>query len=327
MKSGFPANVVVPLADGFSSNVFRHTYAINKNSLFWQIADKRKIPPFFRNPCIKNVSDQYTFDMHSITYDTTPELEIKNGIAYLAVFGYGDNLRKVAYTNIVDNKMKFDHIGSGIVYLICTYKNEELIPFSHPVVLRDSSGTIEILKPDTINRQKMILTRKCKVSLQMLEFAEAMKGARFEDSENPEFKQSDTLYEIKDTPFFLVEKETGSKRTYRYVRYISPQNSIHLAEIEFWSKDEKNQDIRLTGTPIVHFGSDSLMDSKPEYAFDNNIRTNFNAPSGSWIGLDLKQPALITQVKYLPRNNFNVIEVGNEYELMYYNYGWKLLGV
>ena len=83
----------------------------------------------------------------------------------------------------------------------------------------------------------------------------------------------------------------------------------------------------LEGTPIVHLGSDSIPNSEPENAFDNNIRTNFNAPSHSWVGLDLKSPQSITKVKYLPRNNFNVIEVGNKYELMYYNDRWVSLGI
>ncbi len=50
-------------------------------------------------------------------------------------------------------------------------------------------------------------------------------------------------------------------------------------------------------------------------------------PAGSWVGYDLGKPRQIWTVRYLPRNNFNVIEPGNEYELFYYDKGWQSLGV
>lgn len=323
LKSAFPTDIVIPLADGFGSNVFRHTYSINRNSLAEQTSSKHKIPPFFRNSCIKNVSEQYMFDMHPIVYDTNSEIEIKNDLAYLAVFGYGNKIREAAYTIMENNKAKFSHMGSGIVYLICAYKKERLIPFSHPILLRDSLGTIETLKPDTMHRQKMILTRKCNVSLLMQGFAESMIGGRFEGSNSPKFKHSEILYEINEAPFYPVEKKVHT-RSYRYVRYVpSSLNGINVAEIQFWGKDGK----KLTGTPIAHIGNDSILEIEPQNAFDNNIRTNFNAPPRSWIGLDLKSSQFISKIMYLPRNNFNVIEIGNKYELLYYSQGWKSLGV
>lgn len=330
LKSAFPTGLVIPLADGFGSNVFRYTYAINKNSLAEQTKNKHTIPAFFRNSCIKNVSKQYIFDMHPITYDLASESEIQlkdNTIVYLTVFGYGSNIREATYTNVKDNKAKFEHIGSGIVYLICTYKNNKLIPLSHPILLRDSLGTTEILKPDTVHKQKMILTRKCKVSLQMQGFAESMVGSYFEGSNSPRFEHSQTLQNIKEAPYFLTEKEIDATVPYRYVRYISPHAGIYIAEIQFGSKDKDGKDIILKGDPIMYLSSDSIPNVNPQNAFDNNIRTNFNAPSGSWIGLDLKYPRFINKVKYLPRNNFNVIEIGNKYELMYYNHKWISLGI
>lgn len=327
LKSSFPTKTVIPLADGFGSNVLRYTYAINKESLAEQVNDKRKIPVFFRNSCIKDVSEQYIFDMHPLSYDASQDIDIKDDLAYLAVFGYSDKIREAAYTYIKDSKMKFARVGSGIIYLICTYRDGELIPFSHPILMRDSLGTLNILAPDTLHRQKMILTRKCRESLLMQGFAESMIGGRFEGCNYSDWKNPDVLYEINQPPYFLTEKEIQTAKTYRYVRYISPHNGIFAAELQFWSKDKKQNDIMLQGKLMMHIGKDSIPNAQPKNAFDNDIRTNFNAPSGSWIGLDLKSKKTICKIKYLPRNNFNVIEVGNRYELMYYNQGWKSLGV
>lgn len=111
------------------------------------------------------------------------------------------------------------------------------------------------------------------------------------------------------------------------MRYISPKNGIFLAELQFWGKDKQGKERRLEGIPITYIANDSISKIEPEKAFDNDIRTNFNAPAGSWIGLDLQSNQFIDRIKYLPRNNFNVIELNNKYELMYYNQGWKSLGI
>lgn len=328
LKCAFPTGLVIPLADGFGSNVFRYSYTINRNSLAEKTKMKYTLPPFFRNSCIRNVSDQYIFDMHPVTYDLPSNLKLNdNETVYLAVFGYGNHIREADCAQVKNNKVKFEHIGSGIVYLVCAYEHNRLIPISHPILLRDSSGTTEILKPDTVRKQKMILTRKCKPSLLMQGFAESMIGGAFEGSSTPDFKNPETFLTIKNAPYSLTEADVNAMSSYRYVRYTSIHSGIFAAEIQFWGTDKEGKSVMLEGKPIAHFGSDSIPKSEPKNAFDNNIRTNFNAPSHSWIGLDLKSPQYITKVKFLPRNNFNVIEVGNKYELMYYDDRWVSLGI
>lgn len=328
LKCAFPTGLVIPLADGFGSNVFRYTYTINRNSLAEKTKKKQSIPPFFRNSCIRNVSDQYIFDMHPVTYNVPSEFKLKdNETLYLTVFGYGSHIREADYAQVKNNKVKFEHIGSGIVYLVCAYGHERFVPISYPILLRDSLGTTEILKPDTMCKQKMILIRKCKPSLLMQGFAESMVGGRFEGSNTLDFKHPETFLTIKDAPYSLTEADVNVMSSYRYVRYISAHSGIFAAEIQFWGTNKVGKDVILEGKPIAHFASDSIPNSEPKNAFDNNIRTNFNAPSHSWVGLDLKSPQSITKVKYLPRNNFNVIEVSNKYELMYYNGKWVSLGI
>ena len=51
--------------------------------------------------------------------------------------------------------------------------------------------------------------------------------------------------------------------------------------------------------------------------------------SNSWIGVKNKRSpygSRLTKISILPRNNLNVIERGHEYELFYYDKGWKSLG-
>jgi hypothetical protein len=325
-RSAFPANMVVPLADGFASNVYRYTYKICDNSLAAKFKDLSKIPVLFRSPCLENVSKDYVFNKQTIKYKIDSNEVITDSLVYLSVFGYGKSIREADWSIVKNGSVEFNNIGAGIVYLLSTYNGKELVPFSYPILLRDSVNC-SILKPDLHNRHKVVLTRKSKMSLQMQGFAESMVGGIFQVSDSAQFENPETIYKITEVPDFLVEKNAISEKKHRYVRYFSPKNSINIAEIQFWSKTDQENERILKGTPIYYLSSDSILSPEPSNAFDGNIRTNFNAPSGSWIGLDLTYPELISKIKYLPRNNFNEIEVNNKYELFYYNFGWQSLGV
>lgn len=63
-----------------------------------------------------------------------------------------------------------------------------------------------------------------------------------------------------------------------------------------------------------------------EKAFDNDVKTNCDLPAGYWIGIDLEVPETISKIEYLPRNDLNMIEIGDEYELFYFDNGFRSLG-
>jgi hypothetical protein len=61
-------------------------------------------------------------------------------------------------------------------------------------------------------------------------------------------------------------------------------------------------------------------------AFDNDIRTNCNAPKGSWFAIDAGKPVQLTSFRMMVRNNMNIIEPGDTYELLYFDNAWYSLG-
>ena len=66
-----------------------------------------------------------------------------------------------------------------------------------------------------------------------------------------------------------------------------------------------------------------------EKVFDNDILTTFQGlyRNDTWVGLELQQPTRIGRIRYIPRNDGNCIEVGDEYELLYWSgYNWKSQG-
>lgn len=64
-------------------------------------------------------------------------------------------------------------------------------------------------------------------------------------------------------------------------------------------------------------------------AYDGDIRTNCNLALNSWIGIDLGpgNRQIINKIRYMVRNNFNIIEVGDKYELLFFDNGWRSLGI
>lgn len=320
LPHAFLDSMSIPLADGFGSNVFRYTFSNNKNSLGAKIKDWSLIPPLFHTEGIVNVSKDYLFNQQKeLKYTFSPDELIADSLVYLSVFGYGENIREADWAVLKGREVSFFNIGTKAVYLISQYKDKKLIPISYPILLQDTTKTILI--PNFSNKQRIVLTRKSNISLLMQGYANAMINAVFEGSNNPDFKDSEVLYKIDEAPSFLETGYVNTTKKYRYVRYYSPNKDIRVAELEFWGEN------KLKGKPIYFVINDSVSGSDPVKCLDDDIRTNFNALAGSWVGLDLGVPKQIKQVKFLPRNNFNVIERDNDYELLYYDQGWQSLGI
>lgn len=321
LPHAFLDSLMIPLADGFGSHVFRYTYSNNKNSLGAKIENKFSIPPLFRTKNIRNVTSDYLFiQKERFKYSFSDEELTKDNLVYLSVFGYGDNIREADWGIVKNKEVNFSNVGTKTVYIISIYKYGKLIPISYPILLEDSMVET-ILIPNFDHKQKLKLTRKCDISLLMQGYANTMIDAVFEGSNDPDFKDSELLYKIGKAPSFLEEGEVNITDEYRYVRYYSPEKDIRVAELEFWGEN------KLKGEPISFVIKDSISESDPIKCLDGDIRTNFNALAGSWVGLDLSIPKQIKRVKFLPRNNFNVIEKDNEYELLYYDKGWQSLGI
>ena len=62
-----------------------------------------------------------------------------------------------------------------------------------------------------------------------------------------------------------------------------------------------------------------------ERAIDNDTKTRTNAESGH-LDFDMGIPHRISSIVYVPKNDDNFVVAGHNYELFYYNNGWKSLG-
>lgn len=115
----------------------------------------------------------------------------------------------------------------------------------------------------------------------------------------------------------------------RYWRYINrlPDTYGSMAELSFYAG---GSDEPMKGRVIGSEGSwENNSAWKRENLFDGDVLTSYCAPQGvgCWVGLDFGKPVKLSKIRYTPRGDGNMIEPGDEYELLYWADGhWRSLG-
>ena len=151
-----------------------------------------------------------------------------------------------------------------------------------------------------------------------------MSGGRFQGSNHKDFRETVDLHVHQGkTTGNWYDIAVHDENKYRFLRYIGPNGSYsNINEMKFFDMD---------GTLIEGgiIGSDGEKGMDKEKAFDNDILTTYQGlfRNGTWVGLELQQPTQIGRIRYIPRNDGNCIEVGHEYELLYWHDGnWQSMG-
>ena len=150
-----------------------------------------------------------------------------------------------------------------------------------------------------------------------------MSGGKFQGANCADFSRSSTFYTFEGpTNGCWYEVSILNTNKYKYLRYIGPPSSYcNINEMEFFDENGTKLQGRIIGTEGVDW-------APKENVFDGNILTGFNSvsPDGNWVGIRLSAPHRITKIRFIGRNDGNGIEVGDEYELVYWDEGWKVFG-
>lgn len=105
------------------------------------------------------------------------------------------------------------------------------------------------------------------------------------------------------------------------LRYTGPKDGYaDVAEIEFYGEKGK-----LSGKVI----GKSKWNIKKD-AFDGNIDSFFataEAGSDEWLGLELNDASRICKIRFLPRNDNNIVKKGDRHELLYWDNQWISFGI
>ncbi|WP_282074594.1 hypothetical protein [Maribacter aquivivus] len=303
------------------SKVFMKSFEVLNNFPENYAYDK---PDFFLDNSRKDVTDKI-IPTGSATIEITNS-HLPDEHVFLCVISKNNHeISPIDWSKIEKGTALFNKLGLERIYFPFFYRDGEYISASVPFYLAKSKE-ISFLKPSK-NRVKHIFRRKSPLNYPEHHFANLMVGASFQCSNQPDFKKYETLYTIKNKPFYKESGKSAVSKAYKYYRYFSPDSistyddaykGIHVAEIEFLN----SEGVILKGNTIV---SEKGQSDMVKNAFDGDIRSNFDLNHGGWIGMAFENPVVVDSVKYLFRNSFNSIEPGDNYSLYYWDSGWKLI--
>ena len=297
------------------------------HSIPFEIVDNKyssqeDIPPLFKRNFL-DVTDRYT---------STSDITIKPqnipsdlNYAYLFVFDI-NNWVPVQISSISsDRTLSFKKMGNGVVYLPGFLNSNNEVPCDYPFV-QNRKGEIRKFIPHKDKLMDVILYRKYPYLERVKSFADRMRGGIFQVANSPDFVNPVILYRIAKTPepYYqeVVLKKSGA---YRYFRYLPPDSSYgDVAEIEVYTSTSKEP---IYGNMIGTKGESESCSI--EKAFDHDKLSYYTSlrPNGNWVGIDFGEKIRIAKIRFLPRNDQNTIESGDDYELFYWDNQWISLGV
>lgn len=219
----------------------------------------------------------------------------------------------------------FENIGCEIAYLPAYVSHRGVLPTENPFILC-KDGTQKNLNPDTTHVRSVVLKRKYVLFALWINRWSKVIGAGIDVSNDPDFKKFDRLYSFKEIPEGITKVDILTSSPFRYIRFYSPaEDRPNIAEIKFYGVNKENKMQLLQGSLIAN-GIDKKSAMK---AFDNDYFTyTITSNYPHWFGLDLgeKNEYRIKQMEYCLHHDMNMIEIGDHYELFYYDYGWHSLG-
>lgn len=298
--------------------IFRHRFRLNRD-IVNDFFKEEYVYPLFRLPDFIDVTDEY--------YETTdvvrkvPRPYNKHSVAYICVADR-ENWVPVFYGKISWGKATFKSMGRNILYSMSVMENGRIQPIGDPFYI-SSNGEVREVKIQQQKAQSMTLLRKYPFFGKQDFFNGRMNAGKFQGANDRDFKHATTFFTHEGiTEGCWYKHKVTDKHAFKYLRYLGPNGSYcNINELEFFDIKGK----KLTGKIIGTQGSGK---QDKGTVFDGNILTGFNgvSPDGHWVGLELKEPATVTEIRYMPRNDGNTIEKGDIYELMMYRDGrWKTL--
>ncbi len=330
-----------------AAKVYRRTYSAQSEFPIDTIGTEN-VPNFFQQTNFKDVTAQY-FPVSDVTVLLSEGASKSSELVYLCTFGdrawypihWGkvSKDRTVTFTDmgrgyqsedttlipVADDLLYFTqiHEGQGIVYVPMSYRTRRRSQAIGPALILTLEGDIRTLIPDTTSLQTLRLRRKYPETLRKQGWRTHLVGATFQGANRADFSDAQNLFTVSQLPNeHTVEIKLEDNYLFRYVRLLLKQDTISsIAEFAFL--DENDEPLK---GDLTHNGTFSL-DGPPEAATDGNPLTYTEGVSDSnYIGYDLHQPRLIKKIAYQARNDGNAVQIGDHYELLYWDEKWVSLG-
>lgn len=319
-----PVGAVIWNSHFKKGKIYRKSNTINKNSLFVKNNGQETIPSIFNNPYFLDVTDEYC-DSRDISIQVYKSAKAKNKFGYVLVH----NNRKwtpIAWGERSGTVFGFKKLEKDILYLPAQFDGNDFEAFNDPFFI-DSLGKMQKIIINPKKRHTISISRKYPYYKIDELLDKRIVGGRFQGSNKLDFSDAVTIAVVAENmtnPVFYTILPTSTKK-FKYFRYIGAANSFcNMNEIVVYGIDGKKLDGKIIGTA----GSFEDKGKTIEKVFDNDVLTSFEAPnaSGGWVGLAFDKPTAIDKIRFVGRNDGNMVEIGDEYELFFWDKRWKSLG-
>lgn len=324
-------------------NIYRNTYGAQPGTPYFLHAEGEHVPDELYNPCMVDVTAHV-----KQTFSITLPIDASYGanLAYLATFNrVMPNALLHATWGVIDKKactVTFEHAMPRVLYFPVCYQGRRMKVLGAPFYLDDKGSVLYLPHVDMERdeQEDVTLTRKYPRKKNMIRAAEELVGGVFTGTNDWSMKQADTLYRITEAPEpVFAEYKFAHPKAYQIYRFdASPRSGkSHIAMLEWVTSAKYGYENTLPASRVhILTASDILlcadttvvkildepiekMQRKAEY--DGDMQT---APSPyGRITFWLKQPQVVTAVRFAPLNADNGINSDDVYELYYWDEGWK----
>ena len=302
--------------------VYRYCFGIQPEK-YEGVLREKTVPVLFKNPFLRDVTNEYTGKENTIKIPVVAQSCER--FAYLAVWT-GRDYEPIDIAEFGKDGIQFKGLEEKVLYHPVHYSQKGFIPIYYPFYIQNAVAHYFI--PDTIKTNNQKLYRKYPMRNSIKEYIGDVQGMRLEADNRIDFKTSELLYQVTDTPKVNYNQVKIKTSAYRYYRIASRTNCHNqLAEIEFYKDTLKKE--RLIPQKIKQ-----KIDKRPHTEaiarlFDGDWVSYYRSVYwGEILTFDFGKPVDIQTFVYVPRNDDNFVRAGDTYELFYQNGedGWKSLG-
>lgn len=276
----------------------------------------------------KNIFSHLTVDVTN-TYIPTTNISISNIFAapysqpVLCVFDVNKEWDPISYGNYKNTFFTFNNIGTNVLYMAASIENNEIAPVNYPFFI-DNAQKAHYFKPTKSKLNSVLLTRKCRLSSprtrKAIEIISNLNGGLFQGANRSDFSDAKTLYQIsKFYSTHLKKILLKPNKKFKYVRFYSNGKKTSLARLAFYDANGKQLRGNVIQENIKNFNWNFS-------AFDDDPLTYSGGENFS-LGFELIKPTSISSIEFQVKNDNNHINVGEEYELFYWDKHWKTLGI
>lgn len=288
------------------TRVIRYSFRHHKKEFNDTNADSLTVNRF-TNPFVMDVTNEYM---------RTNSIEVKSAgkYNYLCTFKTAYGWIPSMFATSDNNTCVFNNVVDSVMFVCGHFEKGKLVVDSQPFFV--SNGNKFIVSPDTLNRTRMCLTRKYPLTAHFLNYWMRMRGGCFEASNDSNFNNLLTLDSIVTTPNFRNEIILRNKGKYRYFRYSDDKGTKHtIAEIQYYG-----------GKRLLNGKISSIKSTDPEKCFDGDILSYSECRKHVTITIDVGIPTRVEKIVYFAQNDDNYVVPDNDYELFYFDNGWKSIG-